>query len=206
MKLKVISFDGKKAKSVDLAENIFGLESRSDILNRVVRWQRARKQQGTHKVKTRSETSYSKRKIYRQKGTGNARHGDRNAPIFSKGGVYKGPTPRDHSHGLPKKVRRLGLKMALSSKLQNSELVILAKAQIDSPKTSILNEKIKSLGWKKTLVIDGPLVDENFARAAKNIPDLDVMPQQGANVYDILKCSTLVITVDGLNALQERIS
>lgn len=206
MKSKVISFDGKKAKSVDLAENIFGLESRSDILNRVVRWQRARKQQGTHKVKTRSETSYSKRKIYRQKGTGNARHGDRNAPIFSKGGVYKGPTPRDHSHGLPKKVRRLGLKMALSSKLQNSELVILAKAQIDSPKTSVLNEKIRSMGWKKTLVIDGPQVDENFARAAKNIPDLDVMPQQGANVYDILKCSTLVITVDGLNALQERIS
>ncbi len=206
MKTEVISFNGEKAESVDLAENIFGLESRSDILNRVVRWQRARKQQGTHKVKTRSETSYSKRKIYRQKGTGNARHGDRNAPIFSKGGVYKGPTPRDHSHGLPKKVRLLGLKMALSSKLKNSELVILSKAKIDNPKTSELNEKIRSLGWKKTLVIDGPEVDENFARAARNIPDLDVLPQQGANVYDILKCTTLVITVEGLNALQERMS
>ena len=206
MKTKVVSFDGKKTKSVDLAENIFGLECRADILNRVVRWQRARKQQGTHKAKTRSETSYSRRKIFRQKGTGNARHGDRNAPIFSKGGVYKGPTPRDHSHDLPKKVRKLGLKMALSTKLQNSELVILSKAKMENPKTSELNEKIRDLGWKKTLVIDGQQVGENFARAAKNIPDLDVLPQQGANVYDILKCSTLVITVDGLNALQERMS
>ena len=206
MKTDVISFDGNQTDSVDLAESIFGLECRADILNRVVRWQRARKQQGTHKAKTRSETSFSKRKIYRQKGTGNARHGDRNAPIFSKGGVYKGPTPRDHSHGLPKKVRQLGLKMALSTKLQNSELVILAKAAIDNPKTSVLHAKIKGLGWQKTLVIDGPEVDENFARAARNIPDLDVLPQQGANVYDILKCSTLVITVDGLNALQERMS
>lgn len=206
MKTKVISFDGEKVESVDLREDIFGLESRPDILNRVVRWQRSRKQQGTHKVKTRSETSYSRRKIYRQKGTGGARHGDRNAPIFSGGGVYKGPKVRDHSHDLPKKVRKLGLKMALSSKLKNSELVILAKAKMDTSKTTELNDKVKSLGWKKTLVIDGGQVDENFARAARNIPDLDVLPQQGANVYDILKCSTLVITVDGLNALQERMS
>ncbi|MYE37460.1 MAG: 50S ribosomal protein L4 [Rhodobacteraceae bacterium] len=206
MKTQVISINGRKSKSVDLSENIFGVECRSDILNRVVRWQRARKQQGIHKAKTRSETSYSKRKIFRQKGTGNARHGDRNAPIFSKGGVYKGPTPRDHSHGLPKKVRQLGLKMALSSKLQNSELVILSNVRMKNPKTSELNEKIRKLGWKKTLVIDGSQVDENFARAARNIPDLDVLPQQGANVYDILKCSTLVITLDGLKALQERMS
>ena len=128
MKLDVIKLDGGKAGSVDLGEDIFGLEPRADILHRVVRWQRNKAQAGTHKVKTRSETSYSTKKIYRQKGTGGARHGDRNAPIFRKGGIYKGPTPRSHAHELPKKVRQLGLKHALSAKAKAGELVV-----IDSP-------------------------------------------------------------------------
>ena len=206
MKIPVITLDGKKESAVELREDIFGVEVRSDILNRVVRWQRAKKQQGSHKVKTRSETNYSKRKIYRQKGTGRARHGDRNAPIFSGGGVYKGPTPRDHSHDLPKKIRKLGLKMALSSKVKNKELVILDKAHLEESKTSVLHQKIQARGWKKTLLIDGTQVSEHFSKAAKNIPNIDILPQQGANVYDILKCRTLVITVDGINALQDRIS
>ncbi len=206
MKAPVISFDEAEEIWIDLADDIFGMEVRADILNRVVRWQRARKQQGTHKVKTRSETSFSKRKIQHQKGSGRARHGDRNAPIFSKGGIYKGPTPRDHSHGLPKKVRQLGLKMALAAKWQSEELVILDKASVAQPKTAELRTRINSLGWKKTLLIDGAEINADFRRAARNIPDIDILPQQGANVYDILRCKTLVITVDGINALQERMS
>ena len=137
MKLKVIKIDGASAGSVELGDDIFGLDPRVDILHRVVRWQRNKAQAGTHKVKTRSETSYSRKKIYRQKGTGGARHGDRNAPIFRKGGVYKGPTPRSHAHDLPKKVRTLGLKHALSAKAKEGALVILDKATA-SGKTSEL--------------------------------------------------------------------
>jgi large subunit ribosomal protein L4 len=135
MKLDVIKLDGGKAGSVELGEDIFGLEPRADILHRVVRWQRNKAQAGTHKVKTRSETSYSTKKIYRQKGTGGARHGDRNAPIFRKGGIYKGPTPRSHAHDLPKKFRKLGLKHALSAKMAAGELVVLDAAAMDAPKT-----------------------------------------------------------------------
>ncbi|MCY4445679.1 MAG: 50S ribosomal protein L4 [Rhodobacteraceae bacterium] len=206
MMAPVISLDGSQETSIELSQDIFEIEVRADILNRVVRWQRAKKQQGSHKVKTRSETNYSRRKLFRQKGTGRARHGDRNAPIFSGGGVYKGPTPRDHSHDLPKKIRRLGLKMALASKWNSQELIVLKDTHVAEAKTSELNDKINAMGWKKTLLIDGPSVDQNFFRAARNLPDIDVIPQQGANVYDILKCHTLVITVAGIEALQERIS
>ena len=146
MKLKVIKLDGASAGSVELGDDIFGLDPRVDILHRVVRWQRNKAQAGTHKVKTRSETSYSKKKIYRQKGTGGARHGDRNAPIFRKGGVYKGPTPRSHGHDLPKKVRTLGLKHALSAKAKEGSLVILDKAT-SSGKTAELAKQVKDLGW-----------------------------------------------------------
>ncbi|MWD26603.1 50S ribosomal protein L4 [Aquicoccus sp. SCR17] len=204
MKLDVIKLDGGSAGSVDLGDEIFGLEPRADLLHRVVRWQRNKAQQGTHKVKTRSETSYSTKKIYRQKGTGGARHGDRNAPIFRKGGIYKGPTPRSHAHDLPKKVRKLGLKHALSSKAKTGSLVIIEDAAA-SGKTAELAKLVKSLGWKRALVIDGAEVNENFARAAANIEGLDVLPSMGANVYDILKRDTLVITKAGVEALEARL-
>ena len=203
MKLNVIKLDGGAAGSVDLGEEIFGLEPRVDILHRVVRWQRNNAQAGTHKVKTRSETSYSTKKIYRQKGTGGARHGDRNAPIFRKGGIYKGPTPRSHGHDLPKKVRQLGLNHALSAKARDGSLVILDAATSDG-KTAALAKQVKNLGWKRALIIDGASVDEAFASAARNITGLDILPTAGANVYDILKRDTLVITKAGVEALEAR--
>ena len=205
MKLDVIKLDGGKAGSVELDEALFGLEPRADILHRVVRWQRNKAQAGTHKVKTRSETSYSTKKIYRQKGTGGARHGDRNAPIFRKGGIYKGPTPRSHAHDLPKKVRKLGLKLALSSKATTGNLVVIDSAVMDEAKTKILAQQVKNLGWKRVLIIDGAEVNENFARAAANIEGLDVLPSIGANVMDILKRDTLVITKAGVEALEARL-
>ena len=204
MKLKVIKIDGASAGSVELGDDIFGLDPRVDILHRVVRWQRNKAQAGTHKVKTRSETSYSRKKIYRQKGTGGARHGDRNAPIFRKGGVYKGPTPRSHAHDLPKKVRTLGLKHALSAKAKEGALVILDKATA-SGKTSELAKQVKELGWKRALVIDGTELNDEFAQAARNIEGLDILPTIGANVYDILKRDTLVLTKAGVEALEARL-
>ncbi|WP_102106766.1 50S ribosomal protein L4 [Oceaniglobus roseus] len=205
MKLDVIKLDGGSAGSADLDDEIYGLEPRADILHRVVRWQRNNAQQGTHKVKTRSETSYSTKKIYRQKGTGGARHGDRNAPIFRKGGIYKGPTPRSHGHELTKKFRKLGLKHALSSKAATGSLVILDDAMMSEAKTGMLAKQIKALGWKRALIIDGATVNENFAKAAANIDGLDVLPSMGANVYDILKRDTLVITKAGVEALEARL-
>ena len=204
MKLKVIKIDGASAGSVELGDDIFGLDPRVDILHRVVRWQRNKAQAGTHKVKTRSETSYSRKKIYRQKGTGGARHGDRNAPIFRKGGVYKGPTPRSHAHDLPKKVRTLGLKHALSAKAKEGALVIIDKATA-SGKTAELAKQVKELGWKRALVIDGAKVNDDFAQAARNIDGLDILPTIGANVYDILKRDTLVLTKAGVKALEARL-
>ena len=204
MKLKVIKIDGASAGSVEVGDDIFGLEPRVDILHRVVRWQRNKAQAGTHKVKTRSETSYSRKKIYRQKGTGGARHGDRNAPIFRKGGVYKGPTPRSHAHDLPKKVRALGLKHALSAKAKEGALVILDKATA-SGKTGELAKQVKDLGWKRALVIDGAEVSSEFVHAARNIEGLDILPTIGANVYDILKRDTLVLTKAGVEALEARL-
>ncbi len=204
MKADVIKLDGGNAGSVELDEALFGLEPRADILHRVVRWQRNNAQAGTHKVKTRSETSYSTKKIYRQKGTGGARHGDRNAPIFRGGGIYKGPTPRSHGHELPKKFRKLGLRHALSAKLKAGELVVIEDATSEG-KTAALAKQVKELGWKRALVIDGATVNEGFARAAKNIDGLDILPTIGANVYDILKRDTLVITKAGVEALEARL-
>ncbi|MDF0602185.1 50S ribosomal protein L4 [Psychromarinibacter sp. C21-152] len=204
MKTDAIKLDGGAAGSVDLDDEIFGLEPRADILHRVVRWQRAKQQQGTHKAKTRSETSYSSKKIYRQKGTGGARHGDRNAPIFRKGGIYKGPVPRSHAHELPKKFRKLGLKHALSAKAKEGALVVLDEAAAEG-KTAALAKQVANLGWKRALVIDGAEINEGFARAAANIEGLDVLPSVGANVYDILKRDTLVITKAGVEALEARL-
>ena len=205
MKTDVIKLDAKKAGTVDLDDAIFGLEPRADILHRVVRWQRNNAQAGTHKVKTRSEVSYSTKKIYRQKGTGGARHGARSAPIFRGGGVYKGPTPRSHGHELTKKFRKLGLRHALSAKASAGELVVIDTADMKDAKTSTLAKTIKELGWKRVLVIDGAEVNENFAKAARNIEGLDILPSQGANVYDILKRDTLVLTKAGVEALEARL-
>ena len=204
MKFDVIKLDGKKAGSVDLGDSVFGLQPRADILHRVVRWQRNKAQAGTHKVKTRRETNYSTKKIYRQKGTGGARHGDRNAPIFRKGGIYKGPTPRSHSHDLPKKIRKLGLKLALSAKAQSGSIVIIDEAKAKG-KTSVLAKQLKNLGWKRALVIDGKEINEDFAKAANNIEGIDILPSIGANVFDILKRDTLVITKAGVEALEVRL-
>ncbi|MBL4629223.1 MAG: 50S ribosomal protein L4 [Roseicyclus sp.] len=205
MKVDVIKLDGKKAGSVDLGDEIFGLEPRADILHRVVRWQRNNAQAGTHKVKTRSEVSYSTKKIYRQKGTGGARHGARSAPIFRGGGVYKGPTPRSHGHELTKKFRKLGLRHALSAKAAEGRLVIIESITMDDAKTSTLAKQVKEMGWKRALIIDGADVDANFALAARNIEGLDVLPSMGANVYDILKRDTLVLTKAGVEALEARL-
>lgn len=205
MKHDVIKLDGKKAGSVELDEALFGLEPRTDILHRVVRWQRNNAQAGTHKVKTRSEVKCSTKKIYRQKGTGGARHGARSAPIFRGGGIYKGPVVRSHGHDLPKKVRKLGLCHALSAKAVAGELVVIDTADLKDAKTSVLAKVIKDLGWKRALVIDGAEVSESFARAARNIEGLDILPTMGANVYDILKRDTLVITKAGVEALEARL-
>ena len=205
MKLGVITLDSGKAGDIDLSDDIFGLEPRADLLHRVVRWQRAKAQAGTHSVLGKSDVSYSTKKIYRQKGTGGARHGSRKAPIFRHGGVYKGPTPRSHAFDLPKKVRALGLKHALSAKVAAGELVIVDNLNIAEAKTSAVAKAVKENGWKRVLVIDGAEVNENFARAARNLEGVDVLPSMGANVYDILRRDTLVLTRAGVEALEARL-
>ncbi|MCE0506766.1 MULTISPECIES: 50S ribosomal protein L4 [unclassified Roseivivax] len=204
MKLDVIKLDGASAGSVELGDEIFNLEPRADLLHRVVRWQRNKAMQGTHATLGRSDVSYSTKKIYRQKGTGGARHGSRKAPIFRKGGIYKGPTPRSHAHDLPKKVRKLGLMHALSAKAREGQLVVIDTAECDG-KTGTLAKQVRDLGWKRALVIDGTEVNDGFARAAANIDGLDVLPSVGANVYDILKRDTLVLTKAGVEALEARL-
>ncbi len=205
MKLGVITLEAGKAGDIELSDDIFGLEPRADLLHRVVRWQRAKAQAGTHSVLGKSDVSYSTKKIYRQKGTGGARHGSRKAPIFRHGGVYKGPTPRSHAFDLPKKVRALGLKHALSAKVAAGELVIVDSLNIAEAKTSAVAKAVKENGWKRVLVIDGAEVNENFARAARNLEGVDVLPSMGANVYDILRRDTLVLTRAGVEALEARL-
>jgi large subunit ribosomal protein L4 len=205
MKLDVIKLDGGKAGSIDLDEALFGLDPRADILHRVVRWQRSKAQAGTHSTLTRGEVSYSTKKIYRQKGTGGARHGSKKAPIFRHGGVVKGPKPRSHAHDLPKKFRALGLRHALSAKAKAGELVIIDSIAMGDAKTGILAKVVAERGWKRVLVIDGASVDANFALAARNLTGVDALPTMGANVYDILKRDTLVITKAGVEALEARL-
>ena len=176
MKIDAIKLDGAAAGSVELDDAIFGLDPRVDILHRMVRWQRAAKQQGTHSTLGRSDVSYSTKKIYRQKGTGGARHGSKKAPIFRHGGTYKGPQPRSHAHDLTKKFRALGLRHALSAKRAAGELVIIDSAEIAIVKTSALAKQLGNLGWKRALIIDGASVNADFMRAAANIQTLDVLP------------------------------
>jgi large subunit ribosomal protein L4 len=204
MQANAITLAGETTGTVELDDAIFGLEPRADILHRVVRWQRAKAQQGTHSTLGRSEVSYSTKKIYRQKGTGGARHGDKGAPIFRHGGIYKGPKPRSHAHDLNKKFRKLGLMHALSAKARAGELVVVDNLDVAEAKTRVLARQVENLGWKRALVIDAA-VNENFARAARNIETLDVLPAIGANVYDILRRDTLVLTRAGVEALEARL-
>ena len=205
MKVDVVTLEAGAAGSVDLPEDIFGLEPRKDILERVVRWQLAKRQAGTHKVKRRGEINRSHSKIYKQKGTGNARHGSANAPIFRGGGRAHGPEVRSHAHDLPKKVRKLALKTALSVKQADGKLVILEGVDVKEAKTKDLATRFAKRGWSSVLFIDGPSLDEKFAKAARNIPGIDVLPQQGANVYDILRRDTLVLTRAAVQHLEARL-
>jgi large subunit ribosomal protein L4 len=205
MKCDVISLDNKKVGTVDLDEGVFGAEVRADILHRMVTWQLAKRRAGTHSSKTRSDVSGTTAKPFRQKGTGRARQGTNRAPQMRGGGKAFGPTPRDHAIKLPKKVRRMAMRSALSSKQADGKLVVLDKAALKSGKTSDLVKKLKALGWDSALVIDGPEVDAGFARAARNLIGFDILPQQGANVYDILRRDTLVLTQDAVEKLVERL-
>lgn len=205
MKTGVTMLDGGAAGEIELADEVFGLEPRADILQRVVRWQLARRQAGTHKTLSRGETHYSTKKIVRQKGSGGARHGDRGVNIFRGGGTAKGPVVRSHAHDLQKKVRALGLRHALSAKAQAGELSIIDSAKFESGKSKDLKAALDKLGLGKVLLIDGAEVDAGFARAARNIQGLDVLPSQGANVYDILRRDRLILTKAAVAALEERL-
>lgn len=205
MKFDVQTLDAGAAGSVELSDAVFGVtDIRGDILQRMVNYQLAKRRAGTHKTLSRGEVARTHSKLYRQKGTGNARHGSANAPIFRGGGHAHNILPRDYSHSLPKKVRAMALRHALSAKAGAGELIILDDAKLDEAKTSTLRAKLAKLGLKNVLVIAGAEVDLNFALAARNIPDLDVLPSVGLNVYDILRRKTLVLTKDAVDAIHAR--
>jgi large subunit ribosomal protein L4 len=204
MELKIMSLDGEAAGSVDLPDAIFGLEPRPDILHRCVNRQLAKRQRGTHDVKNRAEINRTGKKMYRQKGTGSARHGPAKVNLFRGGGRSFGPTPRSHAIGLQKKVRVLALKHALSAKAKDGGIIVLEKATMKDGKTGVLQKSFAKLGLTNALIIDGAEVEVNFALAARNIPNIDVLPVQGINVYDILRRRTLVLTRSALEALEAR--
>jgi len=206
MQWDVVNLENEKIGTVELADSVFGVDVRRDILARAVNWQLAKRRAGTHKVKTRKEVSGTSKKPFRQKGTGRARQGSMKGPHMRGGGVVFGPVPRDHSHALPKKVRRLALKAALSAKRADGTLVVVDKAELEDAKTRVLAQRALTLGWGKALIIDGETIDTNFARAARNLPGLDVLPSRGANVYDILRHETLVLTRTAVDKLVERLT
>jgi large subunit ribosomal protein L4 len=204
MKFVVKTLDGAEAGSVDVSDEIFGLEPRADILHRVVRWQLAKRRAGTHDVKNRAEIARTGKKMYKQKGTGSARHSSARANLFRGGGRSFGPTPRSHEHDLPKKVRALGLRHALSAKVKAGSIIVLENAVATESKTKALKAQFEKLGLASVLVIDGAEVNQNFAMAARNIPLVDVLPIQGINVYDIMRRNTLVLTKAAVDALEAR--
>ena len=204
MELEIKTLDGGVAGTITLSEAIFGLEPRADIIQRVVRWQLAKRRAGTHKVKGRAEIARTGKKMYKQKGTGSARHGSMRANLFRGGGRSHGPVVRSHEHDLPKKVRVLGLKHALSAKAAASSIVVLADAVAASPKTQGVEAQLEKLGLANALIISGAEVDTNFGLAARNIPNVDVLPVQGINVYDILRRQTLVLTTAAVTAIEAR--
>ena len=205
MKLDVIKLDGAKAGSVDLDDAIFGIdEIRGDILQRVVTWQLAKRRSGNHKIQVRNEVSRTSKKMYKQKGTGGARHGSRRAAQFVGGAKAHGPVVRSHAFDLPKKFRALALRHALSSKVKTGSLVVLDAAVLTDPKTAALRAQFDTMGLKNALIIAGAEVDNNFALAARNIPNVDVLPNAGLNVYDVLRRHTLVLTKDAVDAINAR--
>ncbi len=204
MKLAIHTLEGVESGAIDLSDLIYGLEPRTDILYRCVRWQLAKRQQGTHQTQGRATIARTTRKIYKQKGTGSARHGSAKAPQFRGGGRAFGPVSRSHEHDLPKQVRSLALKHALSSKLKDSNLIVIDLAEVSSPKTKELLARFNKLSLKNALIISGAEVQNNFSLAARSIPNIDVLPIQGINVYDILRREKLVLTKAAVEALQER--
>lgn len=204
MEHKVISLGGKAAGKIDLDDAVFGLEPRADILQRMVRYQTLKAMSGTHKTKGRAEVNGTTRKFVAQKGSGGARHGNRKAPQFRGGGKAFGPVTRSHAISLPKKVRALALKHALSSKVKSGKLIILDKAESKDGKTAALRAALAKMDLGNALFIDGAELNENFSLAARNIPLVDVLPVQGINVYDILHRDTLVLTKAAVEALDAR--
>lgn len=205
MKTTILTLENKEAGELELSDDVFGVEVRKDILARMVNYQLAKRRAGTHKVKNRAEINGNGQKIYRQKGTGRARQGNGKAPQFRGGGRAFGPTPRDHGHDLPKKVRRLALKQALSSKAADGKLIVLDDAVSAERKTKAVAAQLTALGLANALIVGGSEVDQNFALAARNIPNIDVLPTQGANVYDILRRDTLVLTKAAVEGLEARL-
>jgi large subunit ribosomal protein L4 len=205
MKSAVINLDNKKVADIDLDEAIFGLPLRSDILARTINWQLAKRRAGTHKTKVRSEISGGGKKPWKQKGSGRARQGTTRAPQWRGGGTVFGPLVRDHATGLPKQVRKLALKTALSAKQADGKLIVVDGLDGATGKTSDLAKKIAALNWQSALIVDGQAVNEEFVRAARNIIGLDVLPSVGANVYDIMRRDMLVLTRSAVDMLVERL-
>ena len=205
MRLTVQTLNNEEVGDIELADEVFGLPVRQDILARVVNWQLAKRRAGTHKTKGISEIQGTTRKPYKQKGTGRARQGSLRSPQYRGGARIFGPVVRSHAFDLQKKVRRLGLKTALSAKQSEGKLVVIDAARIDDPKTKALRTRLEKLGWDSVLIIDGPTVDQALARAARNLPRVDVLPQQGANVYDILRRDKLVLTREAVRHLEARL-
>ena len=205
MKLTVRNLDNEEIGDIELADEVFGLPIRRDILARVVNWQLAKRRSGAHKTKGIGEIRGTTKKPYKQKGTGRARQGSLRSPQFRGGARIFGPVVRSHAFDLQKKVRRLGLKIALSAKQDEGKLVVIDAAHIGEAKTKVFRARLAALGWDSVLIIDGSVVEENFARATRNLPRVDVMPQQGANVYDILRRDTLVLTREAVRQLEARL-
>ncbi len=206
MQVDVINFDGKSVGKIELADQIFGIDARADILHRVVTWQRAKSRAGTHAVKTVSDVAGSGKKAFKQKKTGNARQGERYNVHMRGGGVVHGPVVRDHSIDLPKKIRSLGLKMALSSKVKDGNLVVIDSEKLASVKTAALAKQLKKLDIKSALFVGADALDENFRKSAANIANIDALPTVGLNVLDILKHDKLVLTADAVKAVEARLA
>lgn len=205
MKLEVKTLEAGAAGSIELDDAIFGIaEIRGDILQRMVKYQLAKRRAGTHKTKARGEVAVTHKKLYKQKGTGSARHGSKNAPIFRGGGHAHNRLPRDYTHDLPKKVRAMALRHALSSKAVAGELIVLDEARMAAPKTAQLKQALAKLGVENALVIAGAAVDANLALAARNIPNLDILPSAGLNVYDVLRRRNLILTREAVDAINAR--
>ena len=205
MELKVKNWDNTEVGALQVSDAVFGADVRSDILHRVVNWQLAKRRAGTHKVKERGEVDRTKSKWFRQKGSGRARHGSQNANLFRGGGVSHGPRPRDHGFSLPKKIRAMGMRCALSAKAKAGQLIVIDSADSPSYRTKDLKAKLDAMGINSVLFVSGASVDENLRRAASNLIGVDVMPQQGANVYDILRRESLAMTREAIEHLQERL-